>query len=126
VVGVRQTDKAGNVSDVQTISFTLEETTVTFASVSNVQTISFKLENDKILLNGAISNSGENRSLTDDQFESGSNLSYAKNLSTRIIYNSISGALYYDADGSALNFTPTNFATLTGQPLLTERNFFIA
>jgi VCBS repeat-containing protein len=42
-----------------------------------------------------------------------------------IIYNSVSGALLYDADGSGTTFAAIRFATLTGAPLLTAADFIV-
>jgi Ca2+-binding RTX toxin-like protein len=49
----------------------------------------------------------------------------AHDLNDRIIYNSTSGRLYYDADGNAASSAPIHFATLTGAPVVTAADFFI-
>ncbi|MEH1830904.1 MAG: calcium-binding protein [Nostoc sp.] len=43
----------------------------------------------------------------------------------RFIYDNITGALYFDADGSAAEFTQVKFAQLLGSVTLTENNFVI-
>ncbi|MFI0848197.1 FG-GAP-like repeat-containing protein [Mesorhizobium sp. IMUNJ 23232] len=49
----------------------------------------------------------------------------AKDVDDRIIYNSDTGALAYDADGSGTAFTNIRFATITGSPLLTAADFVV-
>jgi VCBS repeat-containing protein len=43
----------------------------------------------------------------------------------RIIYNSATGALTYDADGFGTDFANIRFATLTGSPTLTAADFIV-
>ncbi|MEH2180240.1 beta strand repeat-containing protein [Nostoc sp.] len=43
----------------------------------------------------------------------------------RFIYDNITGALYFDADGSAGEFTQVKFAQLFGSVTLTENNFVV-
>jgi Ca2+-binding RTX toxin-like protein len=43
----------------------------------------------------------------------------------RIIYDSASGNLYYDADGTGAGSSSTLFATLTGAPAITAGDFLI-
>ncbi|MFN6476880.1 calcium-binding protein [Nostoc sp. DedQUE07] len=43
----------------------------------------------------------------------------------RFIYDNITGALYFDADGSAGEFTQVKFAQLLGSVTLTENNFVV-
>ncbi|PHM05985.1 calcium-binding protein [Nostoc sp. 'Peltigera malacea cyanobiont' DB3992] len=43
----------------------------------------------------------------------------------RFIYDNITGALYFDADGSAGEFTQVKFAQLLGNVTLTENNFVV-
>jgi VCBS repeat-containing protein len=49
----------------------------------------------------------------------------AKDADDRIIYNSDTGALAYDADGSGTAFANIRFATITGSPLLTAADFVV-
>ncbi|MEQ1951493.1 calcium-binding protein [Mesorhizobium sp. CN2-181] len=49
----------------------------------------------------------------------------AKDADDRVIYNSDTGALYYDADGSGGTFGNVKFATLTGAPDLTAADFVV-
>ncbi|MEQ1955701.1 M10 family metallopeptidase [Mesorhizobium sp. CN2-181] len=48
-----------------------------------------------------------------------------KDANDRIIYNSDTGGLYYDADGSGNSFGNVKFAMLTGSPLLTAAEFVV-
>ena len=48
-----------------------------------------------------------------------------KDADDRIIYNSDTGALAYDADGSGTAFANIRFATITGSPLLTAADFVV-
>jgi Ca2+-binding RTX toxin-like protein len=49
----------------------------------------------------------------------------AKGASDRIIYNSTTGNLYYDADGSGSLYGNVKFAALSGAPILTAADFVI-
>ncbi|MFI0849246.1 calcium-binding protein [Mesorhizobium sp. IMUNJ 23232] len=48
-----------------------------------------------------------------------------KDADDRIIYNSDTGALCYDADGSGTAFGNVRFATITGSPVLTAADFVV-
>ena len=49
----------------------------------------------------------------------------ARDADDRIIYNSDTGALAYDADGTGTAFANIRFATITGSPLLTAADFVV-
>ncbi|MFI0846987.1 beta strand repeat-containing protein [Mesorhizobium sp. IMUNJ 23232] len=49
----------------------------------------------------------------------------AKDANDRILYNSDTGNLYYDQDGSGSVFGAIKFATLTGHPTLTAADFVV-
>jgi Ca2+-binding RTX toxin-like protein len=57
-------------------------------------------------------------------FESGTS-DVASSATTRIIYNSATGALFYDADGSDTVSVPVQFATLSTHPALTAGDFLV-
>lgn len=61
------------------------------------------------------------------QFHKGAGVTASHDLDDRIIYNTTTGALYYDADGNkAGGVAAVHFATLTGSPdTLTNADFFI-
>ncbi len=66
---------------------------------------------DTLALDNAIFTALSAGALGEVAFESGS-LSVASTVDVRIIYNSSTGALYYDADGSDVASDPVQFATL--------------
>lgn len=49
----------------------------------------------------------------------------AKDANDRIIYNSATGVVYYDADGSGTAFGNVKFAVLDGKPMLSADDFFV-
>jgi Ca2+-binding RTX toxin-like protein len=57
-------------------------------------------------------------------FESGTT-DVATASTTRLIYNSSSGALFYDQDGSDVTYSPIQFATLATRPALTAGDFLV-
>ncbi|MGQ3213041.1 MAG: hypothetical protein ACT6U0_14580 [Shinella sp.] len=44
--------------------------------------------------------------------------------SDRILYNSDTGSLFFDGDGSGSTYKAVKFATLSGTPTLTAADFF--
>ena len=48
-----------------------------------------------------------------------------KDADDRIVYDSDTGALAYDADGSGTAFGNVRFATITGSPVLTAADFVV-
>ncbi|MCW5314167.1 calcium-binding protein [Nostoc sp. KVJ3] len=61
-------------------------------------------------------------SLQKSQFTIGASASTSEE---RFIYNNATGALYFDADGSAANFTQVKFAQLSAGLSLTNNNFVV-
>jgi Ca2+-binding RTX toxin-like protein len=57
-------------------------------------------------------------------FESGTT-DVATASTTRLIYNSSSGALFYDQDGNGATYSPVQFATLATHPALTAGDFLV-
>ena len=66
-----------------------------------------------------------NAALSGAAFTSGAGVTTASQANDRIIYDTDTGDLYYDADGSAAGATATLFATLTSIPTITAADFFI-
>lgn len=66
--------------------------------------------------------------LSATRFAAGAGLTSARDADDRIIYNTTTGALYYDADGTGSAASPIRFATLSGTdgpPTLGAGDFFI-
>lgn len=57
------------------------------------------------------------------RLESGPGLTRATAPATRLLYDTNSGTLYYDADGSESTAAPVKFAVLTGSPVLVITDF---
>ena len=56
--------------------------------------------------------------LTSDQFWSGAGVTAAHDATDRLIYNTTSGDLYYDSDGSGVRYAAVLVANLSGSPTL--------
>lgn len=63
--------------------------------------------------------------LVANQFRSGAGVATANSASQRFLYNTTTGDLYFDADGSGGAFTATRFATLGNQAALTFNDIHI-
>ncbi|MDP1866955.1 MAG: Ig-like domain-containing protein, partial [Bradyrhizobium sp.] len=61
--------------------------------------------------------------LTAAEFVSGAGTTAATTAAQRLIYNTSTGALYFDADGSASGSTAVQIAVVVGQPALTLSDF---
>lgn len=82
---------------------------------SNVDTITdFNHADDQIILSQLYFNLWAG-GLTEDQFFKGAGANQAQDAEDRIIYDTASGNLYYDADGSGGD-AAVRFAVLTGSP----------
>jgi len=90
-------------------------------SSSNADTITdFKIaEGDRLAfdLEGLVARGGST-ALASGLFESGSGLTAARNASTRLVYDTATGTLYYDADGAGGSGS-VKIVTLTGRPAIT-------
>ncbi|MCJ8052130.1 hypothetical protein GB928_001860 [Shinella curvata] len=49
----------------------------------------------------------------------------AKDANDRVLYNSNTGDLFFDRDGSATTYAPVKFGFLTGSPTITAADFFV-
>jgi len=84
----------------------------------------FNVLDDTIELENLIFTSLPNGPLAAGSFRSGAGFSSAADADDYLIYDTSSGALYYDAGGNA-GAGPVQIATLTGIPALTSADFFI-
>ncbi len=93
-------------------------------ATNNVDTISdFTSAGDRILLEDAVfTTAGPAGILTASAFGLGAT---ATTQQQRILYDSASGGLYYDADGSDGAFSAVKFAVLSGTPTLTASDFLV-
>ncbi|MBX9256908.1 DVUA0089 family protein [Desmonostoc muscorum CCALA 125] len=64
-------------------------------------------------------------SLTPDRFRSGAGITTANTTNQRFIYNTTTGGLFFDADGSLGGSAPLQIATLSGNPALSNSNIAI-
>jgi Ca2+-binding RTX toxin-like protein len=98
-----------------------------FNATSNRDTISdFNVTDDTIQLENAIFTSlATLGTLAAGSFRSGAGFTTAADANDYLIYNSTTGALYYDADGSGAGVTAVQFATLGGAPALSNLDFVV-
>jgi Ca2+-binding RTX toxin-like protein len=93
-------------------------------SSSNVDTILNFSTGDKIALASSVFNVLSPGALSNAQFFSGSGAMAAQDSDDRIIYDSSSGALYYDADGVG-GVSAVQFAVVDMHPVLSSGDFLI-
>ena len=100
--------------------------TFVFNSVSSADTIvDYTVADDSIQLSKAIfTGLGDIGALSSDEFVAGAGLTAAADGTDRIVYDTTSGNLYYDADGSGGD-AAVQIATLTGTPDLLSSEFAI-
>ncbi len=98
---------------------------------TNLDTISdFAPGSDKVILArsefAALSPTGGGiLPLVASNFVGGAGITTAADADDFVIYNSTTGALYYDADGNGSVSSPIQLATLTGAPALTASDFMV-
>lgn len=98
------------------------DTELGMASVDRVT--DFSLSEDKIELSKAVFK-GLADSVKPDQFLAGLGLKDAKTAEHRLVYDTQSGALYYDADGAGTDFAAIQIAIFEGAPILTSGMFVL-
>jgi len=101
--------------------------TLIFNSLTGLDTIAdYVVADDSIQLSKAVFAAlGPVGALSAGEFESGAGLVNAVNASTRLIYNTATGDLYYDADGSAAASSAQLIGKFTGNPALVVGEFSI-
>lgn len=83
-------------------------------------------EGDRIVISsGAFAAAGDAGTLVEEAFMSGAGVDVAREADDRLIYNTTTGALWYDADGSG-NIKAVEVAILTGHPALDFTDILIA
>lgn len=99
----------------------------TTLGTSNVDTIvDFTVGSDQIQLDDAVFSALiASTAVAVSQFLSGSGLTAAIDANDFLIYNTSTGALYYDADGSATGYTAIQFALLQNKAALTTAQFVV-
>ena len=96
------------------------------SATTNLDTITdFAIGVDKIQLENAIFTAlTATGALGATMLRSGAGISAAADSDDYLIYNTSTGALYYDADGNGAG-AAVQFAVLTGNPLLTAGDFVV-
>jgi Ca2+-binding RTX toxin-like protein len=96
-------------------------------ATTNHDTISdFNVTDDTIQLENAIFTSlAALGTLAAGSFRSGAGITSAADANDYLIYNSTTGALYYDADGSGAGAAAVQFATVSGAPVLSNLDFVV-
>lgn len=85
----------------------------------------FQPGKDKLLLDSDVFKGLSKGGLNAAKFHSGAGETTAHDRSDRIIYDTLSGKLYFDGDGTKAGKDPIHFATLKGAPLIDAGDFGI-
>jgi Ca2+-binding RTX toxin-like protein len=96
-------------------------------ATTNRDTISdFNVTDDTIQLENAVFTTlATLGTLAAGSFRAGAGITSAADANDYLIYNSSSGALYYDADGNGAGAAAVQFAVLTGAPVLSNLDFVV-
>jgi serralysin len=97
------------------------------APAANLDTIAdYSVTEDTLRLDSAIFASlGAEGALSPGMLHAGAGASTAADANDFLIYDTSTGALYYDADGSGGASAPVEFALLAGAPALTSADFVV-
>lgn len=96
-----------------------------FVLDTNNSVIDFTHGADKLVLDKTIFTVLAVGTLPDGAFVSGAGVSMAQEAGDRIIYDTDTGNLYYDADGTGTAFDPIQFANISGGPELAASDISI-
>jgi len=86
-------------------------------ATTNRDTISdFSVADDTLVLSAAVFADLDAGALTAEAFWKSATATTAHDADDRIVYNTTTGAIYYDVDGTGTDAAPIRFATLAGSP----------
>ncbi|WP_018095958.1 calcium-binding protein [Sinorhizobium meliloti] len=91
----------------------------------NVDTVVDFTAGDRLFLSKSVFTTLSGGTLAATQFYAAAGATDAQNVNQKIIYDTTSGALYYDADGSLSGHAAVQFAVLSTQPGLTAGDFVL-
>jgi Ca2+-binding RTX toxin-like protein len=92
---------------------------------ANIDTVADFATGDKLALSRSVFTALSGGSLSSAQFYAAAGATAAQDANHRIIYDTTTGALYYDADGSLSGAAAVQFAVLSTRPGLTTGDFLI-
>ncbi|PII39214.1 hemolysin D [Sinorhizobium meliloti CCBAU 01290] len=92
---------------------------------TNVDTVLDFTAGDRLFLSKSVFTTLSGGTLAATQFYAAADATAAQNANQKIIYDTTSGALYYDADGSLSGHTAVQFAVLSTHPSLTAGDFVL-
>jgi Ca2+-binding RTX toxin-like protein len=92
---------------------------------TNVDSISDFTSGDRLFLSKSVFTSLSGGSLSATQFYAAAGATGAQNANQKVIYDTTTGALYYDADGSLSGHAAVQFAMLATNPGLTAGDFVL-
>jgi Ca2+-binding RTX toxin-like protein len=92
---------------------------------TNIDTVLDFTTGDRLFLSKSVFSTLSGGSLANSQFYADAGATAAQNVNQRIIYDTTTGALYYDADGSLSGHSAVQFAVLSTYPDLTAGDFVL-
>ncbi|MDX0692912.1 hemolysin type calcium-binding protein [Sinorhizobium medicae] len=92
---------------------------------SNVDMVLDFTAGDRLFLSKSVFTTLSGGSLASNQFYAAAGATEAQGSNQRVVYDTTTGALYYDADGNLSGHTAVQFAVLSTQPGLTAGDFVL-